>query len=76
MRRVLSLVLLVVASLSALMASAARSDFAMRGCRDIPRAEWPDTANCSDGWLAMVLFGGGAAVLAGAALWVLWRLDA
>ena len=50
-----------MAFLSGLIFAAARSDFVMRDCPDIPRAEWPWTADCSDGWFAQV-----AATVAGA----------
>lgn len=50
-----------MAFFSGLIFASARSDFVMRGCPDIPRAEWHSTANCSDGWFAQV-----AATVAGA----------
>lgn len=65
-------VLFISAATSALIAVAAWSDFRNRGCLEIPGEGWPYTANCSDGWLAMVVFGGAA--LLGAVLTVLlWR---
>lgn len=61
------------AGLSGLVWSAARSDFRGRGCPEIDRAEWDATANCADGWFAMVLFGGGALVLGAAAVGLIRR---
>lgn len=64
--------LTLFALISALIMSAARSDFVFRGCPDIPDTEWGATANCSDAWLAQVLFGGlGLGLLVAAAL--IWR---
>ncbi|MEL7165588.1 MAG: hypothetical protein AAGL96_08940 [Pseudomonadota bacterium] len=61
-----------VAAVCALIVSAARADFAFRGCPDLPRAEWEATANCADGWFAQLFFGGAALLMAVAAA-VLWR---
>ena len=54
------------------IAGAAWSDFRSRGCLEIPRDGWPYTANCSDGWLGTVVFGGAALFLAGLTVF-LWR---
>ena len=54
---ILSIALILVAAWSALIASAARSDFMFRGCPDIPKETWELTANCADGSFGQVLFG-------------------
>ena len=54
---IVSIALILVAAWSALIASAARSDFVFRGCPDIPRDSWDLTANCADGSFAQMLFG-------------------
>ncbi|MEL7105126.1 MAG: hypothetical protein AAGM21_04345 [Pseudomonadota bacterium] len=64
---------LLGAGVSGLIALAARSDFRFRGCGEIARADWPQTANCADGWFGMVAFGGAAVVLAVLAGWMVWR---
>ena len=50
------LTFLLVGVLSALIVSAARSDFLFRGCGEIPRSEWSFTANCADAWFAQMVF--------------------
>ena len=72
MRKALAGLSLIAAGLGAVVWSAARSDFRFRGCPEIARSEWPATANCQDGWFAMVAFGGGAAALVLMAVWLLW----
>ena len=57
---------------SGLVAWAARSDFLYRDCQNIPRADWPASANCSDGWFGQTVFGAIAFALLAAALF-LWR---
>ena len=54
---IVSIALILVAAWSALIASAARSDFMFRGCPDIPKETWELTANCADGSFGQVLFG-------------------
>ena len=71
LRRVAAVLLVLASGLSGLIFSAARSDFVMRDCPAIPRADWGATANCADGWFAQVLFAAGVAVCLGLAL-VLW----
>ncbi|SFR16321.1 hypothetical protein [Poseidonocella sedimentorum] len=62
----------VVAALLGLIAYGALSDFRFRGCHEMPATEWEYTANCSDGVLAIRLFGLGALIATGAAV-VMWR---
>lgn len=69
-RILLVLILGFIAAGSALIFSAARSDFVFRGCPDLNRSEWGATVNCSDGWLAQVVFGTTAAVSLGLAIWI------
>lgn len=71
LRRLAAVLLVLAGGLSGLMFSAARSDFVMRDCPGIPRAEWGATANCADGSFAQVLFGVTSALFIGLAL-VLW----
>ncbi len=73
MRIVVSLVLVLIAAGSALIFSAARSDFSFRGCPDIPRDEWEMTLNCSDGSLAQIVFGGVALISFALAILTLMR---
>lgn len=76
MRRTLAIIAALGAGLSGLIWHAARSDFRFRGCPEIDRAEWDATANCADGWFAMVFFGGSAVALGVAAVWLVVRRHA
>ncbi len=68
LRRVASGLCLLAGALSAMLASAARSDFVFRGCPGIPRAEWEATANCADGRFGQVLFALGTVLCLGLAI--------
>ena len=57
LRLVLLIATLPLGLVAGLVAFAARSDFVMRSCPEIPRDGWPATANCSDGWFAQWFFG-------------------
>lgn len=70
MRIVAVVILLALAAGSALIFTAARSDFTFRGCPDIPREDWVMTVNCSDGSLAQLVFGGITALCLGLAILV------
>lgn len=56
-RLVLLIASLLLSILAGLIALAARSDFVMRGCPEIPRDAWPATVNCSDGSMGQWIFG-------------------
>jgi len=47
---VLSGLAFVIAAAAGWVANAARVDFGVRGCNEIPAAEWIHTANCTDAW--------------------------
>lgn len=72
--RVLAVLSAFGAAFAGLIVSASWWELSEHFCNEIPYADWEDTANCADGYFAVVLFG--SAMVAGVLLfcWSVWRL--